>query len=67
MVMKPNVINVKHDELKIFKALKKGLSKNFRDNIKNIRIYGNGNSSENLEILKRIDFLKFDTQKSILN
>lgn len=66
--MKPqNVINVKHDELKIFKALKKGLSKNFRDNIKNIRNpYGNGNSSRKIvEILKRIDFLKFDTQKKI--
>jgi len=66
--MKPkNIINVSHDENKIFRALKKGLSKSFKNYIKNIKNpYGDGKASKKIiKILKKINFSKFDTQKKI--
>lgn len=66
--MKPkNIINVNHNEVKIFRALKKGLSKEFKNYIQNIENpYGNGKASKKIiKILKNIDFSNFNTQKKI--
>ena len=62
-----NIINVYHDEDKIFKALKKGLSKSFKNYIKNVKNpYGDGNASKKIiKILKTINFSKFNKKKKI--
>lgn len=62
-----NIINTTHNEIQIYKAIRKGLSTKFNKSIKNIKNpYGKGNSSyQIIKIMKKIDFKNFNTQKKI--
>ena len=62
-----NIINTTHNEIQIYKAIRKGLSTKFNKSIKNIKNpYGKGNSSHQIiKILKKINFQNFNTQKKI--
>ena len=62
-----NVINVKHNQKEITKAIRKGLSKSFHDKIKNIKNpYGDGSSAKKIiKIIKRLKLKNFNTQKKI--
>ena len=66
--MKPkNIINVGHNRNQIYKAIKKGLSINFKKKIRNIiNPYGDGNSSKKIiKIIKSLKLKKLNTQKKI--
>lgn len=62
-----NIITVKHKRNEIIQAIKKGLSKNFNNKIKDIKNpYGDGTSSKKIiRIIKNLNLKKFNTQKKI--
>ena len=64
---KKNVINAKHKRNEIIRAIKKALSKNFNNRIKNIKNpYGDGTSSKKIiKIISKLNLKKFNTQKKI--